>query len=785
MKSKILHKESSTENDQFGENHIMFRQAEKVAKIGSWKLNISSGEISWSNGMYKLFEVRQSANQNLRQIGIDHIHPNDKSWVIQKLDLAIGNLKSSEIEYRIILHDGSEKTLFCRCEPVKNPEHDIQYYFGTTQDITKQKNTERLLRTSDNRFKQVAEAANEWIWEVDQNGLFTYSSSVVKTLLGYEPEEIVGKKHFYDFFIPEERENKKQQALDYFKKRKNFVKFENSNLHKNGSVVIHETSGSPIIDEKGELKGFRGVDVDVTERKRQEVKLEESSMFSNSLLHTIPLGVDIVSKEGEILFANNQIQDLFNRNIIGEKCWDTYRDNKEQCELCPLKENFNLGETKAIVSKGVLGGRIVEISHSKLVYNGQNAIMEVFYDITDRIRSDGIQRVVYKIANAINSTIDLDDLLPAIKEILGEIIDTTNFFIALYNREKSIITVPYIVDEKDNFESIPIDNSLTGYVIRTKKPLLYKDGKNLLSTEKKKKLRLIGTEPLVWLGVPLEYQNEIIGAIAVQSYNDPNAFSETDLELLEYVSKQIGITIQRKRTEVELISALKKAKESDRLKLAFISNISHEFRTPLNSILGFSDLLSETDRTKEDMQSYIEMINAGGTRLMSIVDDIVNISLVDSGQLTKYLSEFDVGTFLESIYRSFVKLKEPSSVKINLDKCPEIIVNSDKQKVKHVLDVLLDNAFKNTNDGNISFGFVIVDSSIRFHVKDTGTGISPDYQDKVFERFFRIENSSKLNSGTGLGLAISKAIVKILGGDIWFESELGVGSTFYFTIPLG
>lgn len=539
----------------------------------------------------------------------------------------------------------------------------------------------------------------------------------------------------------------------------------------------------PYYNEDGMIVGFVVNGRNITKRKKQEIKLKHSYSFNESLLHTIPFRMDIVDASGTILFINPILNKLFGEDIKGKKCWDIYRHNKTQCEDCPLKKKIKLGETKAIESDGIIGGRTFEITHTGMMFKGEEAIMEVFYDITDRIRNEGIQRVVYNIANAVNSTFDLDDLNHSIKNLLGEVIDTSNFFIALYDRDTSIISVPYIVDEHDDFDTIPYENSLTGHVIRTEKPLFLQKQENQLQGIHEGP-EYVGSDSLVWLGVPLKYQGEVIGAIVVQSYNDINAYSEVDLEILEYVSHQIAIAIQRKKTEGELINALEKAKESDRLKSAFLANVSHEIRTPLNSILGFSDLLSDPEVEDDEKKEYVKIINSGSNQLLSIIDDIVNISLIESGQLNIYLADVDLSKLFYTIYKKFAALHKSAKCKLKLNNCPEIIINSDEGKIEQVLTNFLTNAIKNTDEGEVSLGYEILEKTVLIKVQDTGKGIPSGYDEKLFERFFRIEDSSHLLSGTGLGLAISKAITIALKGDIWFESELGVGTTFFLSIPI-
>jgi PAS domain S-box-containing protein len=146
---------------------------------------------------------------------------------------------------------------------------------GVIQDITERKKADEALKRSELRFKQISEHSGEWIWEVDKKGLYTYSSPVVKDILGYEPDELICKKHFYDLFSPEIREQLKQGALEAFKQKATINNFVNSNIHKDGREVILSTSGIPMLDSDGNLTGYRGVDTDITLQKRAEEAVEQ------------------------------------------------------------------------------------------------------------------------------------------------------------------------------------------------------------------------------------------------------------------------------------------------------------------------------------------------------------------------------------------------------------------------------------------------------------------------------------------------------------------------------
>lgn len=249
---------------------------------------------------------------------------------------------------------------------------------------------------------------------------------------------------------------------------------------------------------------------------------------------------------------------------------------------------------------------------------------------------------------------------------------------------------------------------------------------------------------------------------------------------------------QQKTTEYELIAAKEHAEESDRLKSAFLANMSHEIRTPMNGILGFAELLKEPNLTGEEQKEYISIIEKSGLRMLNIINDIVDISKIEAGLTTIYLSETNINSKIEFIYKFFMPEVEGKGIQlsyINTLPTRESIVKTDSEKLYAILINLVKNAIKFTHSGFIEFGYDIVEgingqSLLQFFVKDTGIGIPEERQEAIFERFIQADIAdSKAYQGAGLGLSIAKAYVEMLGGTIWLESEEGKGSTFYFTLP--
>ena len=253
------------------------------------------------------------------------------------------------------------------------------------------------------------------------------------------------------------------------------------------------------------------------------------------------------------------------------------------------------------------------------------------------------------------------------------------------------------------------------------------------------------------------------------------------------IISSINDITKMKQAESELIKAKEKAEESDRLKSAFLTNMSHEIRTPMNGILGFAELLKEPNITIDEQQDYIQIMQISGARMLNTINSIVDISKIESGLISMDIEETNLNEKIEFTYKFFkpevvikgLQFRSKDGLPTN-----EAIIKTDNEKVYAILTNLVRNAIKFTFDGSIEFGYEKKGEYLEFYVKDTGIGIPLNQQQIIFERFRQgSESHNRGYEGSGLGLSISKSYVEMLGGRIWVESEEGLGSTFYFTIP--
>ncbi len=265
---------------------------------------------------------------------------------------------------------------------------------------------------------------------------------------------------------------------------------------------------------------------------------------------------------------------------------------------------------------------------------------------------------------------------------------------------------------------------------------------------------------------------------------------ELKLRNEEYLAtnEELSESLERIHTiNIELAIARDKAEESDRLKSSFLANLSHEIRTPMNGILGFAELLQQENLTEKMQHDYISMISQSGQRMVTLIEDLVNIARIEAGQIEIKMHETDICKLLESVYLFFKPDMESTKVDLVLNAMPaksECIVIIDNLRLEQVLFNLVKNAIKFTTEGQVELGCTIKGANLLFHVKDTGCGIPPNMYEHIFERFSQLENRPfRSDDGSGLGLAISKAFVELMGGQIWVESIEGVGSNFYVSLP--
>lgn len=291
------------------------------------------------------------------------------------------------------------------------------------------------------------------------------------------------------------------------------------------------------------------------------------------------------------------------------------------------------------------------------------------------------------------------------------------------------------------------------------------------------------------ISIPAFTNKKLSGLLIMGNAEDD--YTEETIAIGQRFINMFALGLYRLKAEETLQDAKSKAEESDRLKSLFLSNMSHEIRTPMNAIVGFAEMLQDTDLNREQKNRFLDVIIKSGDNLLRLINDIIDISKIEAGQLKFDYSDCLVNEMISDLETYFkqelVRQKKPHlNMYVQLGH-PEsdFALQTDCTRLKQILNNLIGNAIKFTDDGFIEFGYRIKAGNIEFFVRDSGIGIAADKQKLIFERFGQVQEAISRNlSGTGLGLTISKNLVEMLGGELWVDSIPGEGSTFFFNLPL-
>ncbi len=433
----------------------------------------------------------------------------------------------------------------------------------------------------------------------------------------------------------------------------------------------------------------------------------------------------------------------------------------------------------------------LQFQYKAIEIKGKECFIVWVQDRTRYRKEEQVNKILLSIAKIEVRVKDLHQFYHAIHGELNKIIDARNLYVVQFDRYRQYLNLAYMADEKDKPTRFPRTNTLALHVAQNGQPLLL-SGDEIDAYVERNQLELFGAPSRCWIGVPLKSNDEVFGVIVIQSYESTNAYSPDDLEIMEFISAQIALSIRRKENEIGLRVAKEKAEEADKLKSAFLANMSHEIRTPMNAIIGFSELITRKTIPQEKKDIYAQHITNSGKTLLNIIDDIIDFAKIEAGQLKINKTTTLVNVLLGELFDFFnsekAKQRKDRIALIKHQAVPDehFGILCDPLRLRQILMNLLNNALKFTFDGVIEFGYIMPNNAtILFYVRDTGIGLTQDKIPVIFDRFRQADDSTTRQfGGTGLGLAISKKLVEMMGGRIWAESEKGKGSTFLFTLPL-
>lgn len=741
--------------------------AQEIGLIGTWNLDIINDVLEWTEQNYKIFGVKPGTPMDMAGFS-EIIHPDDRNYVNEKWTAGM-NGEKYDIEHRLLI-DGKVKWVREKADVTFNKKGKAISAVGITQDITEKKKTEEALKESEEKHRAITETIPGAVYECDMDWTFLFISPGFKELTGFPASDIINNNvRSYVSLMYEDDIKRITPSLDEAIKRKDQFYFSEYKLKsKRKKIIWVHDSVRILYDMGGKAIGYKGVLLDITEQKKIEEKLKESEEKFRKLFESSKDALmTLAPPTWKFTSGNPSIIEMFGvkdeKEFTSLGPWDLSPKYQPDGQLSSVKAKKMIG--KAMKT----GHNFFEWTHCK--YKGEDFYATVLLTRVDLGEEKFLQATVRNITQqkkAAQTIQESNALLSSIIEspdnVIMFAIDRSYNYIGFNNAHKKEMKLLFDAD-------IEIGQPILSYV----------DNENDRLKSEKNYERVLEGERFTIIE-----QYEIL--------ENRSWYELIFNPIIDESKKVTGFTVyvanitDRKLAEEELIKAKEKAEEADHLKSAFLANMSHEIRTPMNGILGFLGLLKEPNLTDDKKDKYINIVNKGGERLLNTINDIIEISKIESDNIEIENERIEIKNLLNYYYDFFLpqtKSKQLDFRLVGINKLENRILYTDKNKLDSILTNLLKNAIKFTTIGKIELGCKVGKNELKFFVKDTGMGIKKDRLKAVFERFIQADiNITKGYEGSGLGLAISSSYVEMLGGKIWVESEENNGSTFYFTLPM-
>jgi PAS domain S-box-containing protein len=683
--------------------------------------------------------------------------------VIANKELAYQNSEKANRVEELIIADAEKakrvaELIIANIEKAKRTAELIIFNKELNNQIEKREQTEQALRESNEKYSEAFKSAPYSITLTDiSNGKFIEVNDAFTMIFGFTREEALTNSSIgLNIWVnPEDQKWVISTLLDG-----GVVSGKELLFRKENGEIITGLFASKLLNLNNDPIIISSIN-DITQLKQAENLLNESEQKFRSIMENSADAIFLTNQQGKYIYTNKAVtamlgyspEEMIKKTIVDisppdktEEYFEMFKqiisDGKVFTELELLKKDGNYISTDlnaVLLPDGMIYGSCRDITARKQAELDLIKAKEKAEENEEKFRSLFENSPIGKSMTGIDSSIHVNKSFCKIVGYSEE---------ELRGKKWNEITYPEDISQTSEI----LQSLINGRIEQAffEKRYIHKNG------------NILWTDVTTYLHRDKEHK--------------PQFFITT-----------ISDITARKHFEEDLIAAKEKAEENDRLKSAFLSNMSHEIRTPMNGILGFTELLREPNLTIDEQQDFINTIQVSGARMLNTINNIVDVSKIESGLMNIDIKETNINEKIEFTYKFFKPEVESKGLQFlfkNGLPSTESIISTDNEKVYAVLTNLVKNAIKFTRKGIIEFGYEKKGNYLEFFVKDSGIGIDKNQQAIIFERFRQgSESNDRGYEGSGLGLSIAKSYVEMLGGKIWLESEEGKGSVFYFTIP--
>lgn len=613
----------------------------------------------------------------------------------------------------------------------------------------KLQNLNEELEASESRYKSLVQQIDYGMMVLQQGKVVFCNTAAEQIMLADKSNKL--QKIPIENLFP----NATVERLNETSKTKKCIKYHLTTLKNlQGKSKKIQLSATPIdfYNEESTLLTFH----DVTSEIETRQKLKENELRYRQVFQAAGSGMAIFNPKQGFLMVNDKFVEITGytqQDIKNEIRWEDILPNEVQEQI----------EARLVWATKLKDHHLIS------------------QEVRIRTKSNGLKTAFLQIS-----------MLPETNEFIASIVDLTHQYKAweqvrkLQRAIEQSPTAIVVTNKAGRIEYVnPKFEQLTGYPLAEcvgKKPNVLKA--SVLERSYYNDIKLAIKRGNEWRGEVLDKRKDGSSFwvdLSISPVLDENQQIQNIILIEEDISK-------RKALEEKLWSAKNRAEESDKLKSTFLANMSHEIRTPMNGILGFAQLLRQPNLTEDKIREYVAIIDGRGKHLLRVIQDIIDISKIESQQVKLHMHPFSLNTLMEDLYQYFNEEAKEKGLQLIVDKglkVPKDNIMSDNYKIQQVLTNLIHNAIKYTEQGVIQVGYKIQgNKQVLFYVSDTGVGIPHDQQQVIFERFRQADNTyTRTHGGTGLGLSICQGLITLLGGKIWVESTPEKGSIFKFTIP--
>lgn len=830
------------------EKAYILKEAQRIARVGSYNFDLKEGIWKGSEILYEIFGIDERYDRTMDG-WINLIHPEEKEKLLEyRADNMLNRQKRFDLNYTIINQkNGEERNLHDIGEMIFDENGKPTMLIGTIQDVSEQTKYQKVLEDSRARFLEIFEGVGEGILYLSSDGKILEVNESLLSMVNMDLKQVKGLNftHIIKQLIQEGLLSDEVRSVVEFGLTGNVME----NIEVAFRDKILQVSSAPTYDKTGIVAVFRDITNEkrnekalLLHKERLESLLHIAQQKTETLQRTLYNGLEeavklssasngyifLYANQREILthfgtFTNGRLKWLKNRKEY--KIEDLAVAGKAIIKQSPFfqnkgpddkqintffkenKEHFkNMLAVPVVVDEEVKA--LLVLTDKKDDFTGDdviqvNLLMDTVWKIVEKQeyqyqllrakeKAEESERFSSAIAKISRKLIEPNLSIPAIANLVYEVaLDLTG---SSYGFVSSIDpdtgeNVGYHVGEQEidpHFTRLPQADgykSLWGVALNTGKSFFTNTPKSHAAyrAEYEEKLPLDN-----FLAVPAIIDGNVMGEIILA--NKEGDYTRKDVSVVEELGYIFSLALHRKFTEEALIKAKEKAIESDKLKSSFLANMSHEIRTPMNGIVGFTEFLAKDNLTPEKRAYYSKIVVQSSHQLLSIVNDILDISKIETGQFVLSPEVFNINDLVMTTFTLFEHRAKEQAISLFPVKALSdslALIEADQTKLKQIFTNLLSNAFKFTSQGQISFGYRMNEKeNLTFFVEDTGIGIEQEFYPIIFQRFTQAEHTLSRNyGGTGLGLAITKSLVELMGGKIWFVSEVGKGTTFFFTLP--